>query len=67
MWSVVTESPTFTSARAPWSGAIGSGDAAMSTKNGGSWTYVDASSHPNSSPPLTGMAFHAAFDCSMPS
>ncbi len=45
MWSVVTESPTFTSTRAPSMSATGRGSPAASWKNGGSRTYVDAASH----------------------
>jgi hypothetical protein len=37
MWSVVTESRTFTRTRAPVIGAIGSTSRFMSTKNGGCW------------------------------
>ena len=49
MWSVVIESPTFTSTRAPPM-SPGVSRAVTSWKNGGSWTYVDDASHSNIDP-----------------
>src|SRR3989441_10082750 len=46
MWSVVTESPTDTSTRAPTMSGIVAGDVAEKVwKNGGSCTYVEFGSH----------------------
>src|SRR3954471_23392719 len=45
MWSVVTESPSFASTRAPEMSDTGSGEAAMLSKYGGLRTYVDSSDH----------------------
>src|SRR5688500_3726845 len=50
MWSVVTESPTLTSTRAAPIDLIAPGTFGMSTKNGGSWMYVLASSQVYRSP-----------------
>src|SRR5438270_7680106 len=58
MWSVVTESPTHTSARAPATGCSGAGSGATSFKNGGSWMYVDDGSHWYSSPTAVSSDFH---------
>src|SRR2546423_520919 len=62
MWSVVTESPTMTSTRAPLIAAMGLGVRDRFTKKEGSWMYVLFASQLNNSPPLTGIAFH----CSLP-
>ena len=45
MWSVVTESPSTASARAPSMSTIGGGAADRPSKKGGLATYVDAPSH----------------------
>src|SRR5437764_3517557 len=50
MWSVVMESPTFTSTRAPSTSPGSPGSGPRSRKNGGSWTYVDSGSHSNIAP-----------------
>src|SRR5436309_15709187 len=42
MWSVVTESPSLASTRAPEMSDTGDGDAAMPSKYGGLRTYVDS-------------------------
>ena len=44
MWSVVTESPSTASTRAPWMSASAPGAFGMASKNGGFRTYVDVSS-----------------------
>ncbi len=45
MWSVVTESPSLSSTRAPVTSRTGSGSRPMPSKYGGLRTYVDESSH----------------------
>ena len=44
MWSVVTESPSQASTRAPAMSRIGSGTSVMPAKKGGSATYVEPAS-----------------------
>src|ERR1700743_789593 len=44
-WSVVTESPSSASTRAPLMSATGSGSAGMPSKYGGLRTYVESSAH----------------------
>ena len=44
MWSVVTESPSQASTRAPSMSVTGAGSRPMPAKNGGFATYVDAGS-----------------------
>src|SRR3954466_5698164 len=62
MWSVVTESPSFASTRAPEMSRTGAGSACMPSKYGGFRTYVDSSSQANVSPSGVGSARH----CSSP-
>src|SRR5262245_46746235 len=50
MWSVVTESPSFASTRAPAMLLTGCGEAVIPSKYGGLRTYVDSGSHANVSP-----------------
>ena len=45
MWSVVIESPSSASTRAPRMSASASGSRVMPSKNGGALMYVDAASH----------------------
>jgi hypothetical protein len=45
MWSVVTESPTLTSTRAPSMSLRSSGSGLMPLKKEGSWMYVESGSH----------------------
>src|SRR6478609_774706 len=47
MWSVVTESPSLSSTRAPEMSATGSGSSGMPSKYGGFRTYVESSSQAN--------------------
>src|SRR5215216_1638146 len=47
MWSVVTESPSFASTRAPAMSVTGAGEVAMPSKYGGLRTYVDSGSQAN--------------------
>jgi hypothetical protein len=58
MWSVVTESPSFASTRAPVMSSTGVGEAAMPSKYGGLRTYVDCASHSNVSPVGVGSERH---------
>ena len=44
MWSVVTESPSTASTRAPLRGLMGAGSADRPLKNGGAAMYVEVSS-----------------------
>src|SRR4051794_14979517 len=62
MWSVVTESPSLASTRAPEMSATGVGDAAMPSKYGGFRTYVESSAQANVSPVGVGSDCH----CSSP-
>ncbi len=62
MWSVVIESPTFTSTRASMTSASSDGSDARPSKNGGSRTYVEAGSHANMGPVGEG----SEFQCSSP-
>src|SRR5712692_3481097 len=58
MWSVVTESPTDTSTRAPtMSGILAGGVAVKFWKNGGSCTYVELGSHAYERPVGDGIVF----------
>src|SRR6267378_1107591 len=58
MWSVVTESPTDTSTRAPtMSGIVAGGVGEKSWKNGGSCTYVELGSQAYDSPVGEGIVF----------
>ncbi|GMA85281.1 hypothetical protein GCM10025868_05310 [Angustibacter aerolatus] len=50
MWSVVTESPSSASTRAPVMSVTGEGSACMPSKYGGLRTYVDPPSHSKVSP-----------------
>src|SRR5918998_2123350 len=50
MWSVVTESPSLASTRAPVMSLTGEGDWAMPSKYGGLRTYVEEASHSKVSP-----------------
>src|SRR6476661_5232423 len=50
MWSVVTESPSFASTRAPVMSVTGAGAACMPSKYGGLRTYVDSPSQAKVSP-----------------
>ena len=50
MWSVVTESPSIASTRAPSMSVISAGSAFMPSKYGGLRTYVESASHSNVSP-----------------
>src|ERR671917_170001 len=50
MWSVVTESPSLASTRAPAMSVTGEGDWAMPSKYGGLRTYVEEASHSKVSP-----------------
>ncbi len=50
MWSVVTESPSMASTRAPTTSAGGSGSGCRPSKYGGSRTYVESSSQANRAP-----------------
>ncbi len=45
MWSVVTESPTTASTRAPTMSLTAAGSADRPSKNGGRATYVESASH----------------------
>src|SRR6185436_3480028 len=47
MWSVVTESPSLASTRAPWMSVTGDGSADMPSKYGGFRMYVDSASQSN--------------------
>jgi hypothetical protein len=58
MWSVVTESPSLASTRAPSTSDTGSGSAAMPSKYGGLRTYVDSASQSNVSPVGVGSDRH---------
>src|SRR3954454_21015493 len=62
MWSVVTESPSLASTRAPEMSATGVGSADMPSKYGGLRTYVESSAHANVSPVGVGSDCH----CSSP-
>ena len=62
MWSVVTESPSLSSTRAPSMSVTGSGSSDMPSKYGGLRTYVESSSQANVSPSGVGSDFH----CSSP-
>src|SRR4051812_41006835 len=61
MWSVVTESPTYTRHRAPRIGRTSAGFSIMPSKNGGFWIYVLRSFHGKLSLLETGTAFHVGF------
>src|SRR5215475_6426772 len=50
MWSVVTESPSLASTRAPVTSATGAGSWLIPSKYGGRRTYVESGSHANVSP-----------------
>ena len=63
MWSVVTESPSTASARAPTMSVSGTGSVVSPSKNGGLAMYVDASSQAYRSPSGIGSERH----CSSPS
>ena len=60
MWSVVTESPSLSSTRAPSMSATGSGSSGMPSKYGGFRTYVDSGSHSNVLPSGVGSDCHAS-------
>ncbi len=62
MWSVVTESPSLASTRAPEMSPTGAGSAAMPSKYGGFRTYVESSDHSNVLPVGVGSDCH----CSSP-
>ena len=62
MWSVVIESPSIASARAPVIARMPGGSIVMPSKYGGFFTYVDFSSHAYVSPVGTSSACH----CSSP-
>src|SRR5215213_711838 len=62
MWSVVTESPSLASTRAPEMSSTGVGCADMPSKYGGLRTYVESSAHANVSPVGVGSDCH----CSSP-
>ena len=47
MWSVVTESPSLSSTRAPSMSVTGSGSSGIPSKYGGLRTYVESASHSN--------------------
>src|SRR6202521_1346754 len=63
MWSVVTESPSTASTRAPSISVSDFGCGPKSTKYGGSLTYVDLSSHWKIGP----VGADIVFQCSSPS
>src|SRR5690606_28428562 len=58
MWSVVTESPSFASTRAPLMSATGCGSRVIPSKYGGLRTYVESGSHVNVSPLGVGRLRH---------
>ena len=62
MWSVVTESPSLSSTRAPAMSATGSGSSGMPSKYGGLRTYVESGSQANVAPSGVGSDRH----CSSP-
>ena len=55
---MVTESPSIARTRAPWTGRTPGGSCAMSSKNGGFFTYVESSDQANVSPVGTSSAAH---------
>jgi hypothetical protein len=57
MWSVVTESPSIASTRAPRMSSTGCGSTPMSSKNVGLRTYVESGSHAKRSPVGTSSEF----------
>ena len=57
MWSVVTESPSFSSTRAPSMSVTGSGSSGMPSKYGGLRTYVESSAQAKVSPSGVGRSF----------
>ena len=59
MWSVVIESPSTSSARAPSMSSTGCASRPKSAKNGGSWMYVESASHAYRVPPEPWIALHA--------
>src|SRR5438094_419693 len=61
MWSVVTDSPTCTSTRAPVIAARAGGASVNPSKYGGFWMYVLLSFHRYRSLLETGTAFHVGF------
>ncbi len=60
MWSVVTESPSFSSTRAPSMSVTGSGSSGMPSKYGGFRTYVESSSQANVLPSGVGSDCHVS-------
>ncbi len=60
MWSVVTESPSLASTRAPEMSVTGSGSRVMPSKYGGLRTYVDSGSHSKMSPSGVGSDRHVS-------
>ncbi|MCY1226296.1 hypothetical protein D9M72_385230 [compost metagenome] len=67
MWSVVTESPSLSSTRAPVMSVTGSGLAFMPSKYGGFRTYVDFSSQAKVSPAGVESAFQRSSPSKTPS
>ena len=57
MWSVVTESPSMASTRAPSMSVTSSGSGGKSSKYGGWRTYVESASHSKRSPVGTSSEF----------